>query len=109
MRSRLFQKLPDELRASERLELRLAKTDKAKIQHAAAIRNLTVSDYVLRATLGRKAEIRYETEIVVQLVDLIRVLREIHADLKKTGRSPSLEGFRPLVDEVRAAIIRIQK
>jgi hypothetical protein len=87
----------------------LTQAENAQIQHAADIRELSKSVYMRRCALGRRADVRYEMEIVRQLSAVVQAIRAIHSDLLQRGIEPSAEGFRPIIQEARNAMLRIQK
>lgn len=70
---------------------------------------MDVSDFMRRAALGRKADVDYETEIVLALSDITRVIRGFHAALVERGITPPEDELRPVILEARAAILRISK
>ena len=109
MVSKLFKKIPDADRRSIRYEIRLNAAEEAAIKHAADIRKLSVAEYFRRAALGRRADVRYEMEIVLQLSLVVQSIREMHADLVVRGFAPTAEGFRPVIKEAIAAMLRIEK
>ncbi len=109
MAAKLFKKLPDGERRTIRYRVWVNEAEDAAICHAAAIRKLPVADFFRRAALGRRADVRYEMEIVLVLSTLVQSIRALHADLVKHGIAPTAEGFRPLIAEAREAMRRIEK
>jgi uncharacterized protein (DUF1778 family) len=106
---KLFQKKePTELR-SVRLPIRLTKAEDEKIRHAASIRQMAVSEFVRRAALGRKADVDYETEIVLALSGVTRSIRGLHAALVERGITPPESEWRPIMVEAMSAMLRISK
>lgn len=106
-----FQKIDDAERRTIAWRLWVNETEAAAIEHAAAIRKLDRSDFVRRAALGRRADVRYEMEIVLTLSTLVQEIRELHEALTANGAAPSAElseGLREIVTEARDAILRIQ-
>ena len=61
------------------------------------------------AALGRKADVDFETEIVLALSELTRCVRMIHAALVDEGLNPGEEVWLPVILEARAAMLRISK
>lgn len=85
--------------------------DEAKtIRHAANIRQMSVADFMRRAALGRKADVDFETEIIVALNGLRRTILELsglHAAMAERGLQPPADDWRPVILEARAAIEKI--
>lgn len=109
MASKLFKKIPDADRRTIRYEIRLNAAEEVLIKHAADIRKLSVAEYFRRTALGRRADVRYDMEIVLRLVHVVQSVREMHADLVVHGIAPTAEGFRPVIEEALAAMLRIEK
>lgn len=79
------------------------------IKDAANIRNLSVAEYFRRTALGRKADVKYETEIVTMLGTLVKTFREIHTVLVETNRPMDEYEFNKAVNEAKCAMLRITK
>lgn len=109
MTKKLFKQVSDAERKDDPILVRLSKADAEAIRHSAAIRQLSVSEFIRRAALGRKADVDYETEIVLVLSAVTRAIRGMHAALVERGISPPEEEWRPVIVEARAAILRISK
>ncbi len=97
MRNKLFKKLPDEQRRDSRIKVRLNEKEAAAIRHAAEIRMLTVSEYLRRTALARRADVQYEMEIVSRLSQATMAIRELHADMNLRNRELEAEDFRPVI------------
>ncbi|MEB0082315.1 hypothetical protein QN379_09835 [Glaciimonas sp. Gout2] len=107
--TKLFKKKdPSELRSVAR-RIRLTEEEDKKIRHSASIRQMDISEFIRRAALGRKANVDYETEIVLALSDVTRVIRGLHAALVERGITPPEDEWRPVILDARAAILRISK
>lgn len=107
--TKLFQKKSPEQLQSVRWTLRVTKQEAEKIIHAARIRQLTLSEYLRRTALGRKANVDYETETVLALMDLARAVRELHKGLVEQGLPLIEEELRPIILGVKDALLRISK
>lgn len=92
-----------------RYQIRLGVEDDKKIRRSAEIRQMTLSEFIRRAALGRRADVDYETEIVLALSDITRAIRGFHAAMVERGITPPEELLRPVILEARAAILRISK
>jgi len=92
-----------------RYQIRLGVKDDETIRRSAKIRQMTVSEFIRRAALGRRADVDYETEIVLALSDITRAIRAFHAAMVERGIAPPEELLRPVILDARAAILRISK
>ena len=105
--SKLFKKkLASEIK-SVRFPIRMTENDRVEIGIAAAIRQLSVGEFMLRAALGRKADIRYEVEIILALRDATKSIRDLHAALVERGIVPPEDEWRPVIKEAIDAMLRI--
>jgi uncharacterized protein (DUF1778 family) len=107
--TKLFKKKPEQELKSVRYQIRLTIKDDEKIRHSAKIRQMDVSEFIRRAALGRKANVDYETEIVLALIDITRAIRALHAAMVKQSFLPPEELLLPVILEARAAMLRISK
>jgi uncharacterized protein (DUF1778 family) len=101
-------KKPEDLRGIT-LKVRVTKAECEKIKTAASIRQMDVAEYMRRTALGRKADVDYETEIVLALSEVTRSIRGLHAALVEHGIAPPESEWRPIMREAMAAMIRISK
>ncbi|OJW50282.1 MAG: hypothetical protein BGO63_11250 [Candidatus Accumulibacter sp. 66-26] len=91
--------------------------ERAEIEHNANIRNLTVGDFMRRAGLGRKADVRYDTQIVLAVTELVQSIRTLNVDLLSMQTvemdanrlDALLDTMRQIVGEAKAALLRIDK
>lgn len=107
--TKLFKKLPEAERKSARLEVRLTQKEAKSISDSARIRNLSVAEFIRRTALGRRADVKYETEIVLALRDVVQAIRIFHSTLLEMGIAPTTEEWRPLIHQASAAMARISK
>ena len=107
--AKLFQKKDEFNTRSVRRELRLTREEDQQIRDAAGLRQLDVSEFVRRAALGRKADVRIEVEIVLMLIEVVKDLRELHAAVVATGTLPPEQQWQPVIDQAVAAMLRIEK
>lgn len=105
----LFKKKPDAERRTERREIRMTKKEAEAIEASARARNLDVTQFILRAALGRRADVRYETEIVLALRDVVKALKTLHKAVVDRGLVPPEAEWRPVIKEAVAAMLRISK
>ena len=107
--TKLFKKKsPSELRSIRRPILLTIEEDE-KIRHSAKIRNMCVAEFMRRAALGRKADVDYDTQIVLQLSDVVRSIRAIHKAMVDLKIEPPEGIWGPVMDEALNALLRIGK
>lgn len=104
----LFQKLAPEKRKSFRVAIRLSRKEYEEIQVNANIRNLTVSEFIRRAALGRRADVRIETQIVTQLIHLVQEIRSLRKSLAEVGACPPDEKIIDLIRQASAVMLQIK-
>lgn len=102
-------KTGDELR-SVSYRIRLTAKEADKIKFSALARNLSVAGFIRRTALGRNADLRYETEIVLQLLSILHAIQKIRIDLVNKKMLPSeIEEWSPIIEQATTAITRITK
>lgn len=99
-----FKKIEDSDRKEVAILVRLSKNDANTIRESANIRKLSTADFIRRAALGRKADTRYEGMIVLQLSEVIKNFKELHAVITQTGVSPPEEDFLRLYRKIEDAM-----
>ncbi len=107
--SQFFKKIPDSEKKSVRYEIRLSERDAAAIRAAAFLRNLSVADFIRRASLGRRADVGFDVEIVLTLHDVVQSIRRLHATFVALGMPIPKKELGTLVDHALAAMLRINK
>lgn len=107
--SKLFQKKNESERRRKQLLVRVTDDECEKIQVAAGYRQLDVAEFMRRAALGRKADVRYETEIVLKLSEVVQTLRALHKVMVELKMEPPVQVWEPVVEEAVAAMLRISK
>ncbi|WP_247391718.1 plasmid mobilization protein [Ralstonia pseudosolanacearum] len=104
-----FQKKPDAEKRTVPTLIRWTEDEVQKVRHSASIRQMDVAEFIRRAALGRKADVDFETEIVLALSDITRSVRALHAAMVERGIVPPEADLLPLILDARAAILRISK
>jgi hypothetical protein len=107
--AKLFKKLPDAEKRTIRYEILLSQSEARDIRTFAQIRNLSVADFMRRASLGRRADVRYETETVLRLREIVQSIRQLHATYSSQGFPIPKDAWGTLMDEALAAMLRISK
>lgn len=111
-KKKLFKSLPDGEKMSSSILVRLLKTDAETIRSAANDRQLSVSEFMRRAALGRRADVNYEVDLVLALLKLDRTINEIgllHKAMIERGITPPVDDWRPVKNEIRMAVVRISQ
>ena len=106
--SRLFKKMSIEKRKIFRCEIRLTALDAATINTSAKARNLSMSDFMRRAALGRRADVHFETEIVISLREVAQSIQAMHATFVRQGMPPPEEKIGELLDTAHGAMLQLQ-
>ncbi|MHB1619702.1 MAG: plasmid mobilization protein [Sulfuricella sp.] len=107
--SKLFKKMPPTERKTVRYEVRMTRKEADAIRASAETRCISVSDFMRRAALGRRADIRFETEIVLSIRSIVQSIRNLHATFIAQGIAPPTGELGPLLDEAIAALQRISE
>jgi hypothetical protein len=107
--SRLFKKMPESERKTIRYEIRLSQKEDEDIRTSALIRNLSVAEFMRRAAQGRRADINFETEIVLSLRKVVQSIRRLHTTFVAQGIPIPKEELEVLLDEALSAMLRISK
>ena len=87
-KTRLFKPVAPTVKKGDRFEIRANAADAAAIRELAASRHLSVSDFLRRAALGRRAAVDIQTDLVLAMIDSTRAVREYHAALIAHGFVP---------------------
>lgn len=107
--AKLFERKDPEELHSERVRVKFTKAEKAQVEHLANIRKLPVADYMRRAALGRRADVDYQTDIVLALSEVVRALRALRGAIVAQGLHPPDDQLGAVIDEAKAAMLRIDK
>ena len=106
-RNKLFTLLPDGVGMEVRIEFRVSKSEREKIKKLAAVRQISVSDFLRRAALGRAAPMDFDTDLVLCLSDATRSIRALHKAYLQIGCPPPEDLLRPVIEKTIMAIERI--
>jgi hypothetical protein len=105
----LFRKKASDQLASSRRQLSVTQDEAVQIRRSAHVRTLTMSEFIRRAALGRKAEVDYVTDTVLQLSDVVRAIRQAHKSMVERNITPPEEVWSPIMDGAMHAILRVGK
>ena len=104
-----FKKKPESERLSVKMLVGWTKSDADQVKRSAQIRQLDVNEFIRRAALGRKADVDYDTEIVLALSGITQAIRAMHAGMVEHNIPPPEAQLLSLILDARAAIQRISK
>lgn len=107
--SKLFRKIPTAELKSVRLEIRVSEKDALAIRRLAFIRCLSVSEFMHRAALGRRADVNIEVEIILSLHKVVQSIRVLHTTFVAQGFPPPRDELGIVLDAALAAMLRISK
>lgn len=105
----LFKQKPVSEKRRIRYEIMLSEVEAKEIRTSAQIRNLSVADFMRRTALGRRADVHFDTQIVLTLRAIVQEIRQLHSTFRSERQIiPEVE-LGQLVDEALAAMKRISK
>lgn len=105
---KLFKTKPADEKRSIRYPILLTEKEAMAIRNSALIRNLSVAEFIRRAALGRKADVRYETEIVLALREVAHAIKKMHADFVEKKILPTeFVEWRVVIQQATAAMLRV--
>ena len=76
---------------SVRFNVQVTEEEEFQISFAAKIRFLPIAEFLRRTALGRKAVVKYDTEISLTLLRWNNMLRDMHSLYKSRGVEPPLK------------------
>ncbi|MBK4737306.1 plasmid mobilization protein [Noviherbaspirillum pedocola] len=91
------------------LQIRLTQKESEEIKKSSEIRNPDFTEFGRRAALNRKAEVRTENKIVLEIRALTHRMHETHRELVSRNLEPFKDDFRSLLPEATEAMKRISK
>lgn len=62
---------------------------------------MSVSDYLRTVGLGRRTDVTFAANIIVELRNVVMILRDMHATMLTKGLPPPEDEWRPLIQEIR--------
>lgn len=105
----LFKKIPDEKKRLVRVPIRFTDKEAQTVRYSADVRTMTVSEFIRRAALGRKAEVQFGHQIILELREVGAAIRALHREYVVQGIEPPEKILRPVIDELVNAILRVSK
>lgn len=106
---KLFKILPAENRKNKVIHVRVSVNEFENISASARARNLSDSEFIRRAALGRRTDIKYESQIILSLDAVIKSILCLHTAVVEFGILPHESEWSRVIDEAVAAMQRICK
>lgn len=108
----LFKAKPEEDRRSTSTLLRWTHAELQTVKRSAEVRCLPTSEFIRRAALGRKADVRYEDKVILELREVAQAIRDFHTLYVAHNMEPPeeiKELFRISIRQAVEAMLRISK
>jgi hypothetical protein len=106
-RKKMFVALPEGVGKLERIEIRVTSEESVKLRRLAAIRQMSLSDFLRRAGLGRATPVDFETDLILGLCDVARAIRELHKGYLDAGFEPPETILLPVMNATKLAILQV--
>ncbi len=106
---KLFKPVAVTERKAATFKFRATETEMSEIHAQAAARNLTVTEYILRMALHRRADVRIETAMILALREAVAAIKELHAEYVSTGHPPPEHLLGPVIQETVVAILNLSR
>lgn len=108
--TKLFKTKPAHEKRTIRYPILMTEKEAETIRHSALIRNLSVADFIRRAALNRKADVKFETEIVLALCSLVNEIKNMHAGITKNMKLPAeFVEWRAVIRAAQEAISKLDE
>lgn len=105
--AKLFRKKAEGLKRVKLIQIRVTEQEHAEMSAQAGMRALDISEYLRRVALHRRAEVKIEQEMILEVSSAVRALREIHAGYLAVGQIPPVSVLQPLLDRCETAILSL--
>lgn len=101
---KFFKPVSDRQRRDTIMSVRMTSEEKQKIVEQAKIRNLTASNYLLRCGLKRRADVKIETEMILEVRAAVAEIKALHAMYMASGNPPPENLLAPVLQNAILAI-----
>lgn len=105
----LFKTKPAETKRTRRYPTLWTNAEFEIVETQAKIRNLDVSEFIRRAALGRRADVRFETQTVTVLHHLVQEIKGWRKDMAEGGHPTPDSAVITLIRAACEAMLRISK
>ncbi|HEY0843416.1 hypothetical protein [Methylotenera sp.] len=107
--TKLFVKKTSEETFSEKVLVKFTPSGMRNLKKQAAARLLDVSEFIRRAVEGRRADVRYEVNVIIEVGKLIRAVNLLRKDLFEMGLIDDEAKWAEVRNEAIKAMLRIEK
>jgi len=105
----LFKKKNEEDKIIKKIRVGFTTSGYNHVKEQAAARLLDVSEFIRRAVEGRRADVRYETNVIIEVGKLIRAVNLLRKDLFEMGLIDDEAKWAEVRNEAIKAMLRIEK
>ena len=109
MTKKLCKAIAAEDRRTVRIRIWVTAAEKREIQAQALIRNLDVTQFLLRSVFHRRADVKMETEMILALREAVSAIKELHAGYLAQGLQPPEAVLAPVIDQAVEAILSLAR
>ncbi len=107
--SKLFTKKKTEEKYSERVIVKFTPSSYSHLKTQAAARVMDLSEFIRRAVEGRRADIRYETNIILEVGGLTKAVNLLRKELFEQGHIVDEQKWNEVRNDIIKAMLRIEK
>jgi len=107
--AKAFERKNTEEKYSERVIVKFTPSGHQHLKEQASARLLDISEFIRRAVTGRRADVRYETNVILEVGKLIRSVNELRKELFERGLIDDEAKWAEVRDEAIEAMLRIEK
>lgn len=106
---KLCKPIPAQDRRTPFIKMRVNQAERLEIEEQARIRNLNVSEYLRRVALHRRADVRIETEMILELQKAVVAIRSLHSGYLQQGLAPPENILGPVITNAIQAILNVAR
>lgn len=105
--TKAFKKIDAAKKRTINYMVRLSGEEAETIRTSALVRKLSVAEFMRRASLARKADVNYETEIVRAMGESITVMKDMSTIMRELKIAIPVTEMRELMAGMRSAIEKV--
>jgi hypothetical protein len=109
MKSAQFKKRAPEEKRTVQMLVRWTEAEARTVRASALARSMETAEFIRRASLGRRADVDFVTEIVLHLSDFTRAIRAWHKEMAALGLALPEAELADLIVRAQSAMLRIGK
>ena len=99
----------DEVRRDSRTTIRWNGSEFADVELQAQSRNLSTVEYIRRAVLHRRADLKIETTMILEIREVVAAIKALHAAYLENGLEPPEHLLGPVIQNAIVAILRLSR